>query len=237
MSVGWESEWRVALRRRRLLALDVGVPLLLVAALLAGAAPPYHTAAVAAVLFTVFGVFGSAVPLVRDGDHGLLLRWVLAGVPPRRFLAGRLAAQSVLDLLQLLPALLLLTWGAGPVEVAAVAGALLVGLLVANAVGAWIAAAARSLAEAALFGAVTALLLLHLAGVFRTPRPGTWQAAAEALTPLRPLHESLLEALGLAGPSGHLGPALTVAAAFLTATWIASPVLLRRLSTDDPGPV
>ncbi|MGD2070917.1 MAG: hypothetical protein PVI57_19760, partial [Gemmatimonadota bacterium] len=160
-----------------------------------------------------------------------------AGVPPRSFLAGRLAAQSALDLLQLLPAVLLLTWRAGAVGVAGVVAALLVGLAVGNALGAWIAAAARSHAEAALFGAVAALLLLHLGGVFRTPAPGTWQAGAETWTPLRPLHESLLHALGMAGSSGNVGPALAAAAAFLAATWIASPVLLRRLSTDDPGPV
>ena len=52
---------------------------------------------------------------------------------------------------------------------------------------------------------MAALLLLHWAGTFRTPVPGTWQATLEAWSPFRPLHESLLAA---AGGGADLDPAL-----------------------------
>lgn len=243
MSVGWTAEWRTGLRRRRLLALNVAVPLLLVAALVVGGAPAAHAAAAVTVLFTIFGVFGSAIPLVRDGEDGLLLRWLLAGVAPRTWVGGRLAAQAALDMLALLPSVVLLAWGATGGTGEAVVRLLVplgLTLVVANALGAWLAAAARSLAEAALFGAVVALLLLHLAGVFRTPTAGSWQAAAEACIPFRLLHEALLETLGVGVGTGGIGawpPALSVAAVFLLLTWLAAPALLGRLSSPEGAPV
>ena len=78
--------------------------------------------------------------------------------------------------------------------------ALILGLVAANALGVITAALARSVAEGALFSAVAALLLLHWAGTFRSPVPGTWQATLEAWNPFRPLHESLLAAAGAGGP-------------------------------------
>tara|TARA_B100000953_G_scaffold231284_1_gene192706 strand:- start:211 stop:558 length:348 start_codon:yes stop_codon:yes gene_type:complete len=83
--------------------------------------------------------------------------------------------------------------------------ALVLAVVAANALGALTAALAKSVAEGALFSAVSALLLLHLAGTFRTPVPGTWQATLETWSPFRPLHESMLAALG-GGPD--LDPAL-----------------------------
>ena len=82
----------------------------------------------------------------------------------------------------------------------------MLGLLAANALGAITAAFAKSVAEGALFSAVAALLLLHWAGTFRSPVPGTWQASLEAWNPFRPLHESLLAAAGAGGPD--FAPAL-----------------------------
>ena len=87
-------------------------------------------------------------------------------------------------------------------------------VLAANALGAIIAAVAKSVAEGALFSAVVALVFLHWAGTFRTPVPGTWQAMLEVWNPFRPLHESLLTAAGASGPD--LDPALLAAPAGAT---------------------
>ena len=64
-----------------------------------------------------------------------------------------------------------------------------------------IGAATRSLAKAALFSAVSTLLLLHASGVFRTPLPGSFGAAFESVAPFRTLHEALL-AMSMMTPVG-----------------------------------
>ncbi|MEX2530831.1 MAG: ABC transporter permease [Gemmatimonadota bacterium] len=190
------GEWRLALRRRRLFALNAGIPLLLVLPLALGAAPPTHAAVVYTVLFVLFGTMGSAIPLLREGEAGLLRRMVLTGYPPARILLERIVAGTAVDMLQLAPAILLIVLfapGAGGRELLLLSLGLGVALAAANLVGVWVAAVARSLAEGALFAAVVSLLLLHGAGVFRTPVPGSWAARIEPLLPFLPLHHKLLE--------------------------------------------
>jgi len=200
-------EWRVALARRRLFLLNVAIPLLLTVPVAVSGAPAVHAAAVYAVLLVLHPTFGSAVPLVRDAEEGLLARVLRGGVGPSGLLLGRTAAGAVVDILQLLPALLVAWGGLGarsealPVLLAATAAA----LGTANWVGVVVAAAARSVAETALFAAVAGLLLLHASGVFRTPVSGSVGAGLEAASPFRLLHEALLAAAQGSAPGGSAG--------------------------------
>lgn len=234
MTLAWGLEWRLALARRRLLALNVAIPLLLVGPVALAGAPAHHAAAVYAVLFVLFGTFGAAIPLVRDAESGLLARLRLAGLPDPALLLGRAAAGAAVDAAQLAPALALAlaAGGAGPADWAAALAALCASLLLAGLVGVWVAAAARSLAEAALFAAVAGLLLLHAGGTFRTPAPGSRGAALESLVPLRLLHETLLASAGAGPPPGpaawSLGLATLAVAAAGTAA--AAPLLGRTLA-------
>ena len=193
-AIVWEIEWRIATARRRLFVLNVLVPLFLVLPVAMSAAPAVHAAAVYTVLFTIFSTFGSAIPLVRDGESGLSGRVLRAGVAPASYFLQRTCAGAVLDVLQLGPALAVAAVGAG-----AGRGAFLVAFValaatvwVANLMGVLVAAATRSLAEAALFSAVSTLLLLHASGVFRTSVPDSFGAVAESVAPFRALHEALL---------------------------------------------
>jgi len=234
--VGW-MEWTLALRRPRLFALNIGIPLLLVLPLTLGAAPAFHAAAVYAVLFTLFGTMGSAIPLLREGEGGLLRRIVLTGYPPARHLLERTLAGVGVDFLQLLPSLLLIlalgtpspdTWLVAPVFLALT-------LLAANLVGTWVAALARSLAEGALFAAVATLFLLHGSGVFRTAAGGGWWERIEISLPFGHLHRSLLHASGegalevplSAGMGGFVATVL-----LLAITLSLAPFLTGRLASS-----
>lgn len=194
----WRLEEQLALRRRRLFALNVAVPLALATPVALGGAPPTHAAAVYAVLFTFFGVFGSAIPLVRDGERGLLDRILLTGFPLQRYVLDRTLAGALLDLLQLLPtaAVILALADLGVGRIGPLALALFIALVAANALGVLVAWAARSIAEAAMFGSVVSLFLLHGSGVFRTPLPGSFGAGVEAVLPFTALHEAVLAMLG-----------------------------------------
>ena len=203
----WRAEWLIALRRRRLMVLNTLVPLALVTPIAWSAAPSVHASAVFAVLFTLFGTFGASIPLIRDGESGLLMRYALTGVHPSGLLLQRMLASTLLDLGQLAPsiAVIVLARGASATEVSQLLVAFALGLLTANVLGVWAAAIARSVAEGALFSAVGALLLLHVSGTFRSPPIGSWAARLEAWMPLRPLHESLLL---VADPSSSAAPGM-----------------------------
>ena len=227
-------EWRIALRRRRLMAFNVATPVLLVAPLALGGAPAYHASATYAVLFVLFGTFGSTIPLLREADGGPLRRIILSGFPEPRFVVERMMAGTALDLLQLLPAMALVL-GAGRAGVTvwtAVVPALFLALLTANLVGLWVAAFAASMAEGALLAAVLSLFLLHGSGVFRTPAPGSLGARIEMILPYRPLHEVFLAgAQGVAPPGGwDMLPAAAVLVFFLLASTALSSALLERIS-------
>ena len=217
----WRTEWLTALRRRRLLVLNTLIPLAFVAPIALSSAPAVHSAAAFTVLFALFGTFGSSIPLIRDGESGLLRRYVLTGVHPGGLLLQRVFANAALDLIELAPSVLVIVVarGSSAAQLAMVVPALVLGLVAANALGVLTAALAKSVAEGALFSAVAALLLLHWAGTFRTPVPGTWQATLETWNPFRPLHESLLAAAGAGGPD--LDPVL-----FTTPIGVTLAVLL-----------
>jgi ABC-2 type transport system permease protein len=186
----FELELRGALANRRLFALNTIVPLAIVGPVAAGAAPPAHAAMVFTLLFTFFGTFGQAIPLARDAETGLIARLLLTGMPPRAFFLQRVAAHAIIDWVQLAPALLIIAvaYGVPATGVPALGLATLLALVAANALGACLAAAARSIAEAALFSAVTALLALHAAGVFRTPADGSLAAHVQSVLPFAGLH-------------------------------------------------
>jgi hypothetical protein len=228
-------EWRLAARRRRLMILNMAIPLLLVGALTLGAAPPHHAAAVTTVLFALFGTFGSAIPLLRDGETGLVARLRQTALSAHSIALQKILAGAVLDTAQLAPSLVVLALAGGAAALPLTLAVLAASLLLANAIGAWLAALARSVAEGALFAAVATLLLLHASGVFRTPAPATTAARLEAIAPYRPLHECLLALGGVGATPGRAG-ILALLAALLTVTivtTILAPKLLDALGKRE----
>lgn len=216
--VVWRLEWRIALSRRRRVAWSAAVPVLLLVPVAASGAAPAHRAAVYALFAAFFGLFGSAAPVVRDGRRGWIERLLLTGYGARAWAVERTAAHALQDLLELTPALVAVLWveGAALGTVAAAVGAVLLALLVANLLGVVAGAAVRSLGEAALLCSAVGLAALHLAGAFRAPAPGTWQAAAADVNPFRPVVEAW-RAVAL-GSSGW-GETAAAAAAAGPATW------------------
>ena len=111
--------------------------------------------------------------------------------------------------------------------VARLAAALLLALATANALGPMVAAAVRSLAEAALASAAVSLLLLHFAGFFRVPAEG-WTAAVARWMPYRPLREALAAAQGpVAGPADPWWPAVAAGLGILVLLAVSSRIWTR----------
>ena len=210
----WRLAWRSALRRRRLFAWNIAVPLLLLTPVALSEAAAPHRVAVFGVFIVFFAAFGSAVPAVRDARDGWLEEILRAGYPPSRWLLERTLAGTALDAVQILPALLVLLGSAAGdgIGAAGLPGAplalpgVLAALWFANLIGPLVAAAVRSLAEAALASAALSLLLLHLAGFFRSPVPG-WSEIAAAWNPYAPLRAALNGGVGAAPADPSAWPA------------------------------
>lgn len=194
----WYLEWRQAARRTRVMVLSCAVPLLLVSAVSLGGAPPPHAALVYSVLFTFFGTFGAGIPWARDAERGLIHRLLLTGLNPWWAALQRWAASALLDLFQLMPSLavIILVYRVDPSRSLALVGGVALGLFTANALGILVASAARSLAETALLASVAALVLLHAAGVFRTPPAGTLADVVQHAIPFHYMSEAIRAAVG-----------------------------------------
>lgn len=193
----WRQTWQVSLRRRRLFAWNVVIPIMLLVPVVTSDAAGSHRAVVVAVFVAFFGAYGSCIPLIRDGMSGWAEKVLLTGYGGRRWLAERTAASIVIDVVQLLPVNLLLFWlgGVPPEAGLLVLVATAVALAFANLLGVFVAAVVRALGEAALGCAVISLFALHAAGVFRTPAVGSAWEVAETWSPFRPVHELWLGVL------------------------------------------
>ncbi|MDH3732187.1 MAG: ABC transporter permease [Gemmatimonadota bacterium] len=189
----WSLAWRTAFARKRLFAWNVAIPALLLTPVAVSAAAAPHRTAVFGVFIVFFATFGASIPTVRDARGGWLDTVFLTGYGRSRWFAETVCAGAILDLIQLLPVVAVLVWSAGgtsAADLAYLAGALLLALVSANAIGPFIAAVVRSLAEAALASAAVSLLLLHFSGFFRAPVDGWTRSVASAM-PYRPLREGL----------------------------------------------
>ncbi|MGH8436219.1 MAG: ABC transporter permease [Pseudomonas sp.] len=223
------AEVLVALRRRRIFALNLLVTGGLTATLVFSAAPPVHATVVLTVLFAFFGTFGSAIPLVRDRETGRLTRLLHAGASPGSLLLQRVAVSTALDFAQLLPAAFILLAAHEPRAAPALLLGLLAALAFSNAIGTWIGVFTRSIGEAALLSSVGAMILLHAAGVFRTPVPNSWGETFEALSPFAFLHDAVRAAFGL--PAALSSSAVTTLAIIVAAA-LASCTIVSRIARD-----
>ena len=238
----WRLTWALAVRRRRLLMWNLLVPALLLVPVMTSVAAAAHRAVVVAVFVMFFGAYGSCIPLIRDGMSGWAEKVWLTGFGGRRWLVERTLASTAVDWVQLLPVNLLLSLMIGISAEAAIA--LLIAtafaLLFANLLGVLVAAFVRALGEAALGCAVLSLFTLHLAGVFRTPAPGSWWAVAASWSPLRPLHKSWVRALMPGGSevavpwSGESFPVVALGA-MLVLVVLAGDWLARRIAAIESG--
>lgn len=231
-------ELRVAVAQRRLFVLNTVIPLALVGPIAIGGAPRVHAAVVFTLIIAFFGVFGQAIPLARDAERGLTARFLLAGVSPHTFVGQRIAAHAALDIVQLTPALLVIAiaYHVDAGTLAALAGATLLALVAGNALGVLIAALARSIAEAALFSAVIALFMLHAAGVFRAPVPGSVAEQVRAVIPFTGLHHAMQNALGHPAAIAQSWTATVAATAgVVAAVLLLAPLLTRSLTRARAG--
>jgi hypothetical protein len=192
----WQRDLVEFAQRRRALTIKLAFPLV-VGIPLVFAAPPFYAAMSLTMLVAIIGTLGAGAVLTRERQSGLMLRYRTLPVTPGRLLIERLSTSALIDLLQVIPVLVLITvrhpsqfawWPSLLLSTAAV-------LLLGNLMGAIASTLSDSPGEVMLYVFIPLLPLLYLSGVF-TPVEHPALLVVSRLLPFSYLHESLLGALG-----------------------------------------
>lgn len=226
-------ELLVAATRRRALVLKMAFPLVLTIPLVTAHAPTFWAGMLLTVLAAMVGAVGAGMTAARARESGLLPRLTITPRQPWRVLCAWVAAGSLVDLAQLLPALLVVlalapatatTGIALVVDVAAV-------LVVANSLGFAVSALGGGPGEVLLDTVVLLAPLLFLGGLFTGVPASGWRATAASVDPFAYLHAAFITALGGTpsfSTSAVLLAAVCSAIAGLVLVALVAPLVLRR---------
>ena len=193
----WQRELVEFALRRRALVIKLAFPLLVAIPLVLSGAPTVYAAMALTMLITIVGALGSGAVLTRERQSGLTLRYRTLPVAPGRLLIERLAANALVDFVQLVPVIVLVAirhpsafawWPALLLSAATV-------LLIGNLLGAVASTLSDSPAEVMLYVIIPLLPLLYLSGIF-TPLEEPVLLLISRLLPFSYLYQALLGALG-----------------------------------------
>jgi hypothetical protein len=219
--------------RPRALALKMAFPLVLTVPLVAAHAPTFWAGMLLTVLCAMVGAVGAGMTAARARESGLMVRLTLTPQPPWRLLCSWVGAGALVDLAQLLPALIVVvalaptTVATGVALIIAVAAV----LIVANSLGFAVSALGGGPGEVLLDTVVLLAPLLFLGGLFTGVPADGWRAAAASVDPFAYVHAAFIAALG-GTPSFSSGAvvlaAVCSAVAGLIVVALVAPLVLRR---------
>ncbi len=174
----WKKDVALFFSRRFALILKMIYPLAIIVPVAASGMPARYAAAVIGIVAVMAGTFGAGESLTIDLNDGILVRVALTPLSPYRIVFEVLAVNAALDLVQLLPALLIV-YLLHPVSVVwmlAATLAVFATLVTANCIGIFIANFTSSPADVLLYAAAILFPLIYLSGFFRNQHPtGTLQ--------------------------------------------------------------
>src|ERR671916_2814882 len=102
----WKKDVALFFGKRFALLIKMLYPLAIIVPVAASGMPARYAAAVVGIVAVMAGTFGAGESLTIDLNDGILARVALTPLSPYRIVFEVLAVNAVLDLLQLLPALL-----------------------------------------------------------------------------------------------------------------------------------
>jgi ABC-2 type transport system permease protein len=169
----WKKDVALFFSRKVALVLKMLYPMAIIVPVAASGMPAKYAAAVIGIVAVMAGTFGAGESLTIDLNDGILVRVALTPLSPYRIVFEILAVNAVLDLMQLLPALLIV-YLLHPVSVGWVFAATLAifaTLVTANCIGIFIANFTSSPADVLLYAAAILFPLIYLSGFFRNQHP------------------------------------------------------------------
>jgi len=196
----WKKDVSLFFGKRFALAIKMLYPLAIIGPVAASDIPAQYAAAVIGIVAVMAGTFGAGESLTTDLNDGILVRVSLTPLSPYRIVFEVLAVNAVLDLLQLLPALLVvfLLHPVPLVWVLAACVALFATLVAANCIGIFIANFTSSPADVLLYATAILFPLIYLSGFFRNQNPEGIMLTLRGFVPFAYANDALKTVFGLA---------------------------------------
>jgi len=231
----WKKDVALFLSRRFALVIKMVYPLAIIGPVAASGIPAHYGAAVVGIVAIMAGTFGAGESLTTDLNDGILARVALTPLSPYRIVFEILAVNAVLDLLQLLPALLVvyILHPVSLVWVCAATFAVFATLVAANCIGVFIANFTTSPADVLLYATAILFPLIYVSGFFRNQNPTGILAALRDLVPFAYANDALKHVFGLATDASPVEtfvyPTVICAALVLLVCLTAPRLLSQRL--------
>ena len=195
----WKKDVALFFSRRFALAIKMIYPLAIIVPVAASGIPARYAAAVVGIVAIMAGTFGAGESLTNDLNDGILARVALTPLSPYRIVFEILTVNAVLDLLQLLPALLVvyLLHPVSFVWICAATFAVFATLVAANCIGVFIANFTSSPADVLLYATAILFPLIYVSGFFRNQNPTGILATLRDFVPFAYANDALRTVFGL----------------------------------------
>lgn len=195
----WKKDVALFFSRRLALLLKMLYPLAIIVPVAASGMPAKYAAAVIGIVAVMAGTFGAGESLTIDLNDGILVRVALTPLSPYRIVFEVLAVNAVLDLVQLLPALLIV-YVLHPVPVVwmlAATIAVFATLVTANCIGIFIANFTSSPADVLLYATAILFPLIYISGFFRNQHPTGIMETLRGFVPFAYTDDAMKTVFGL----------------------------------------
>ena len=202
----WKKDVALFFGKRLALMIKMLYPIALIVPVAASDIPAQYAAAVIGIVAVMAGTFGAGESLTVDLNDGILLRVSLTPLSPRRIVFEILAANAVLDFIQILPALLIV-YALNPaplVWILAATFGVFATLVTANCIGIFIANFTSSPADVLLYATAILAPLIYVSGFFRNQDPTGLSALLRDFVPFAYMNDALQAVFGLAARSAPL---------------------------------
>jgi ABC-2 type transport system permease protein len=195
----WKKDVALFFGRRFALILKLLYPMAIIVPVAASGIPAKYAAAIIGIVAVMAGTFGAGESLTIDLNDGILVRVALTPLSPYRIVFEVLAVNAVLDLIQLLPALLIvyLLHPVSPLWMLAATIAVFATLVTANCIGIFIANFTSSPADVLLYAAAILFPLIYLSGFFRNQHPTGILQTLRGFIPFAYTDDALKSVFGL----------------------------------------
>jgi ABC-2 type transport system permease protein len=196
----WKKDVALFFSRRFALFIKMLYPIAIIVPVAASGMPAKYAAAVIGIVAIMAGTFGAGESLTIDLNDGILVRVALTPLSPYRIVFEVLAVNAILDLVQLLPALLIvyLLHPVSTVWILAATLAIFATLVTANCIGIFIANFTSSPADVLLYATAILFPLIYLSGFFRNQHPTGILQTLRGFVPFAYTDDAMKTVFGLA---------------------------------------